>query len=528
MMAIILLVTTMLQLPAPTHQGYEEDLRADFRVTLHVDDSELYGDGDEAMRSQFLDEDKFAKSMCPVGEDDCHENAMLQAAPDTKTPAEKIKEKLNRHKQYEKAMKDGEAQAQKELKAAGKADEWGGFLPPNMIKGTTLTQTNETKAGSKPRANAHAKGAPKKGNPKKGKGKEGKSDEKEDKVLKAEKPEEETEDKALKAEKPEEKTEDKALKAEKPEEKPEDKALKAEKPEEKTEDKALKAEKPEEKTEDKALKAEKPEEKTEDKALKAEKPEEKKEDKVLKAEKKDEKKAEKKADKKEKKDEKKEKKDEKKDKKEEKKADKKVEKKDDKKDDKKAGKGVKVEVKVKNIVIHQQLTMVETRTRMMASILLVTTMLQLPAPTHQNYEAEIMAEIRGNMHPRGHNELSEWDDEPYRVRSYWADDDEDSMLQAAPGGNKKQAEKQKRDQQYEKAMKDGESHAHKDLKAAGGADPYGGFLLPQTDDGKHPHKAGSKPRANAHAKGPPKKGKGKGGKSGKINDDGDEVEISMS
>ncbi|CAG2116573.1 unnamed protein product [Medioppia subpectinata] len=255
MMAIILLVTTMLQLPAPTHQGYEEDLRVNFRDTLHVDDNELWGEGDEAMRSQFLDEDKFAKSMCPVGEDDCHENAMLQAAPDKKTPAEKIKEKLQRHKQYEKAMKDGEAQAQKELKAAGKADEWGGFLPPNMIKGTTLT--NETKAGSKPRANAHAKGAPKKG-----KGKEGKSDEKEDK--------------------------------------------------------------------------------------------------------------------------------------------------------------------------------------------------------------------------------------------------------------------------YEKAMKDGESHAHKDLKAAGGADPYGGFLLPQTDDGKHPHKAGSKPRANAHAKGPPKKGKGKGGKSGKINDDGDEVEISMS
>jgi hypothetical protein len=79
------------------------------------------------------DDIKLKESLCKKGDDSCLDN-FVKAEPETQTPKslkEKLKQKLSLQKEYDKAIKEGAAQAEKENKASGGAPAFGGLQLPD-------------------------------------------------------------------------------------------------------------------------------------------------------------------------------------------------------------------------------------------------------------------------------------------------------------------------------------------------------------------------------------------------------------
>jgi hypothetical protein len=98
------------------------------------------------------DDVKLKESLCEKGDHSCLDN-FVKAEPETsKSFKQKLKQKLSLEKQYDKAMKEGAAQAEKENKASGGAPAFGGLQlpdwnPPPVVvkqtKGTNMRASNE-------------------------------------------------------------------------------------------------------------------------------------------------------------------------------------------------------------------------------------------------------------------------------------------------------------------------------------------------------------------------------------------------
>jgi hypothetical protein len=97
------------------------------------------------------DDVKLKESLCEKGDHSCLDN-FVKAEPETsKSLKEKLKQKLSLEKEYDKAMKEGAAQAEKENKASGGAPAFGGLQlpdwnPPPVVvkqrKGTNMSVLN--------------------------------------------------------------------------------------------------------------------------------------------------------------------------------------------------------------------------------------------------------------------------------------------------------------------------------------------------------------------------------------------------